>query len=399
MFSVQSVKNLKNKQPQNDQEEGFTLLEIIIAVIIIGVLASISFLMAGEQQRNAIVATVKSDVYSNKDVMAPGAGQRLYAQINKFAQSANNTDKNVTFYTINPQQTEACTHSTRTFDTGDVVVYRFLTSVGRLEPLYCPDLGGGSTQVGSDGVTNTTPPTTAPPTTGGGTTIPGGSTNPTPAPTGNPSNSDGGYGTDPIRPGNGVTTIKTIMTSNETYRVCYNVQVNTTSTTGAPWSVFIDKTVAPFTFGNFIEGLTDSRYRMTDQGNNYLLYGTDQMQNASTNNTVSPSFCVKAPNNLPVIPTKIDSLIASTGSVSGGMYNATQNFTVRNSSQYYSGWTAEVDLSALKNTVTGKPGSEPFTDTDVKIEKVSNNIYRISSSISYRSIKQGNDYTLTVRLG
>lgn len=396
MFTDFLRKSFLPSSIQREDEEAFTLLELIIAVIVISILASVSLLVAGEQQKQAVISTVKSDTYSNKDVMAPGSGQKLYSSPELFAKSANNTGENVTRYVVSPNQTEACTETTRTFSDSEVVVYRFWTKVGRLEALPCPDLEGGTSIETGGGETTPTPT----PTPGGGG-VGGGEVVPDPDPTdgGEVDNGDGGYGTDPIRPGNSVTTIEVIMTSNETYRVCYNVRANTTSTTGAPWAVTIDKTVAPFAFGNFIEGLNDSRYHITDQGSTYSLYGSQQMQNASTSQTISPNFCVKAPNNLPVIPTKTVSNLAATGSASGNMYSGTQNFTVRNSSQYYTGWSVEVDLTDLKNTVSGKP-NDPFrVDTDVSIERVSGNIYRVSSSTMYRAIKDGNNYTFTVRLG
>lgn len=404
MLTLAQIKKIKpSSQVEREKETGFTLLELMIVMVVIGILVAIVILAGTAQQREAVIATVKSDTYSNKDVMAPGLGQKLYASPNYYAQSANYTGDNITFYVVNPNQTEACTHTLRVFDADDIVVYRFWTKIGKLEADYCPDLGGGSIEVSNGNGRNIVPATPANPAEPQGPGNPANPANPAdpaqPGNGGNINNNDGGYGTDPIRPGNSVTTITVNMTSNETYRVCYNVIVRTTSATGAPWSVYIDKTVAPFAFGNFIEGLNDSRYHINDNGDHYLLYGSAQMLNASTTNTVSPSFCVKAPNNLPVIPTKIDSTVPITSPIYGDMHNATQNFTVRNSSQYFSGWTAEVDLTDLKNTVSGKPGAVPFVDTDVQIQHVSGNIYRISSSISYRSIKEGNDTTITVRLG
>lgn len=382
---------------KKNEESAFTLIELMVTVLVISVLVAISLLVYADQQRSAIIATIRHDVDSNKSIMAPGSGSKIYMEPSKFMSSVAETSKNAAYYTVNTLRSEACTHSYYAFSEDDVVYWRLWTKIGKQEPLPCPDLGGGSVEVPAPGGGGTV---------GGEGVTPPVVTNPTPTPTpgggGNPANEDGGYGTDPIRPGNSVTTIQINMTSNETYRVCYNIRVNTTSTTGAPWSVYIDKTKAPFADGNFIEGLNDSRYHMVDNGNHYLLYGSQQMENASTTTTISPSFCSKAPNNLPVIPKAIPSLPVTVGAVNGNQYHATQNFTVGNSSQYYSGWSVQVDMTDLITRVSGKPGQEPFVDTDVSImsiQRVSGNIYEIKSVISYRAIKTGNDYTFTVRYG
>ena len=387
-------KKLKT-QNSNHDDDAFTLLELMITVVVISILVAIVTFVAADQQRQAIIATVRADVGSNKSIMAPGPGTRIYVQPTVFNQAAAETDQNEAYYTVSPDGSEACTHTTRKFGEGDEVVWRLWTKIGKQEPIACPDLSGGSTPtnpsnpggVGGEIITNP----------------PGGGTTPTPTPTpGNPNNNDGGYGTDPIRPNNSVTKIQVNMTSNETYRVCYNVNVTTTVQAGAPWSVYIDKTVAPFSDGNFIEGLNDSRYHMTDNGDHYILYGSAQMEVASVTKVISPSFCSKAPNNLPVIPKATRSLPVTIGSVSGNQYYAEQNFTVGNSSQYYTGWEVEVDLTDLINRVSGKPNNKPFVDTDVSImslEHVSGNIYKVKSVISYRAIKASNNYTFTIRLG
>lgn len=385
------IETKRKTPPSNKQkDDAFTLLELMITVVVISILVAIVSIVAADQQRQAIIATVRHDVGANKAVMSPGAGTKIYVTPEKFNASAAQTDKNVAYYTVTPDGSESCTHTVRKFSEGDEVVWRLWTKIGRQEPLYCPDLGGGSVTTNpGGGVGGETIVTTPTPT-------------PTPTTTGNPNNNDGGYGTDPIRPNNSVTRIEVIMTSNETYRVCYNVRVTTVVQAGAPWSVYIDKTVAPFSDGNFIEGLNDSRYHMTDNGTHYVLYGSAQMEVASATKVISPSFCTKAPNNLPVIPKATRSLPVTIGSVDGNQYYATQNFTVGNSSQYYTGWEVEVDLTDLINRVSGKPNNKPFVDTDVSImslEHVSGNIYKVKSVISYRAIKTSNNYTFTIRLG
>ena len=77
---ITTLKTLKGHNTTRSTEEGFTLLELLIVIVIIGILTAIAIPIFATAQKSAITATVKSDVKNMVDYITP----RILAQNSRF---------------------------------------------------------------------------------------------------------------------------------------------------------------------------------------------------------------------------------------------------------------------------------------------------------------------------
>lgn len=141
---------------KHDKESAFTLIELMVVVVIIGILAAIAIPVFMNQQKSAIAASVKSDVKNNSAQIVASDG-KLYEKPSVFAKKAVITDTNIAGYAVNSSYNEACVSSSRKISDTETISYKFLTSTGKISEGTCPDLGGESYSSDTSGSSTATP--------------------------------------------------------------------------------------------------------------------------------------------------------------------------------------------------------------------------------------------------
>lgn len=152
-----SVFRQKFREAKQLSEEGFTVLELIIVVVIIGILASIAIPLFANQSRNGIEATLKSDMRNAAMVIMTEASKNQGRMPQWLPNYATKSPDNIVSVVANrSNQYVFCLQGQNPNTT---TVYYYSSATGQLSETACPSVANGG--VGGN------------PITGGGTPAPG----------------------------------------------------------------------------------------------------------------------------------------------------------------------------------------------------------------------------------
>lgn len=378
------------------REQGFTVLELLVVVVILSILATISIVAHGQQQRHVTDATVKSDLISNRNhiISSQGKMYKTGAQLEEPTLSNTNTFS----YMWSNDQTVACVMVQHEYTPLDSTAYYYSSTTGKVGEGECDSLENTVTYpvkpVTPDKpvIVESKPTPTATPTT---TTAP---TNPpaspvstsTPTPTSTPEQTTGTY------------IVNKKVTENTRTRVCFALNVTTESTTPIPYQVDIPTVDVPFTAKtssadyDLHEGRITWLTANTQPGGTLSYTGTHQLAKVSKAAPLDLTLCI--PQYNPMI--NYDKGFISRKNVNGNQWYATQQFTITSDAEFYTNWSLDIDLSELKKTVSGKPNDKArVNDSRVKLEWLQGNMYRLSPANKDSTMKANDSITLDFAVG
>lgn len=386
------------KQSRWRKEQGFTILELLVVVVIISILATISLVAHGSQQRHATDATVRSDLVSNRnDIIGSRGGlYKTGAQLSEPTLSNTNTFT----YMWSKDQTVACVMVQHVYSPLDSTEFYYSSQTGKIGEGECDALGNTVTYPTKPVVVTeqpvlvtkpaptVTPTVTAPPTTPPTTTP---TTSPTPV-TPSPEPEETG----------GVYAVNKKVTENTRTRVCFALNVTTESVKPIPYQIDIPTANVPFTAKvssadyDLHEGRIKWFTSSTQPGGTLNYTGTHQLTTVSKDAPLDLTLCI--PQYNPMI--NYDQGFISRKNVNGNQWYATQQFTITSDAEFYTNWSLDIDLTELKKTVSGKPNDKArVNDSRVKLEWLQGNIYRLSPANKDSTMKANDSITLDFAVG